>query len=87
MANSRSAKKRIRQTETRSERNRARRSRVRSYLRKVEEAILGGNKESAQEALRMAQPELMRGVTKGIFHKNTVARKMARLSARVKAIV
>ena len=87
MANTAQSKKRARQNERNKAVNKTRRSRVRTFLRKVEEEILGGNKESAQEALRMAQPELMRGVTKGIFHKNTVARKMSRLSARVKAIV
>ncbi|WP_380055216.1 30S ribosomal protein S20 [Falsihalocynthiibacter sp. SS001] len=86
MANSPQAKKRARQNERRFQVNKARRSRVRTFLRKVEEAIEAGNKEDATAALRAAQPELMRGVTKGIFHKNTVARKMSRLSARVKAI-
>lgn len=86
MANSPQAKKRARQNEKRFQINKARRSRVRTYLRKVEEAIESGDKDAATAALRAAQPELMRGVTKGIFHKNTVARKMSRLSARVKAI-
>lgn len=86
MANTPQAKKRARQNERRFQVNKARRSRVRSSLRKVEEAIASGNKDDATAALRAAQPELMRGVTKGIFHKNTVARKMSRLSARVKAI-
>ncbi len=66
--------------------NKARRSRIRTYLRKVEEAIASGDSEAAKAALRAAQPELMRGVTKGIVHKNTAARKMSRLSARVKSI-
>ena len=86
MANSPQAKKRARQNEARFQINKARRSRIRTFLRKVEEAIASGDKESATAALRAAQPELMRGVTKGVFHKNTAARKMSRLSARVKAI-
>jgi small subunit ribosomal protein S20 len=86
MANSPQSKKRARQNEKRFAVNKARRSRVRTFLRKVEEAIESGDKESASVALRAAQPELMRGVTKGIFHKNTIARKMSRLSARVKAL-
>ena len=86
MANSPQAKKRARQSERRFAINKARRSRVRTHLRKVEEAIASGDKAAAEAALRACQPELMRGVTKGIFHKNTVARKMSRLSARVKAL-
>ncbi|MEP5152415.1 30S ribosomal protein S20 [Planktotalea sp.] len=86
MANSPQAKKRARQNEARFQVNKARRSRIRTFLRKVEEAITSGDKDAASAALRDAQPELMRGVTKGVFHKNTVARKMSRLSARVKAI-
>ncbi|MEO0702063.1 MAG: 30S ribosomal protein S20 [Pseudomonadota bacterium] len=86
MANSPQAKKRARQNERRFAVNKARRSRIRTYLRKVEEAIASGDTDAASSALRAAQPELMRGVTKGVFHKNTVARKISRLSARVKAI-
>jgi small subunit ribosomal protein S20 len=86
MANTASARKRIRQTEKRSLRNRARRSRVRTFLRKVETAIAGGDKAKAQEALREAQPEMQRAATKGVLHDNTVARKLSRLSARIKAI-
>ena len=86
MANSPQAKKRARQNERRFEINKARRSRIRTSLRKVEEAIASGDKEAAASALRAAQPELMRGVTKGVLHKNTVSRKMSRLSARVKAL-
>lgn len=86
MANSPQAKKRARQNERRYEINKARRSRIRTYLRKVEEAIASGDQDAATAALRQAQPELMRGVTKGILHKNTVARKMSRLSARVKTM-
>ena len=86
MANSPQAKKRARQNEARFQVNKARRSRIRTFLRKVEEAIESGDKEAATAALRAAQPELMRGVTKGVFHKNTAARKMSRLSTRVKAL-
>lgn len=86
MANTPQSKKRARQNERRLEVNKARRSRIRTYLRKVEEAIASGDKEAAATALKAAQPELMRGVTKGVYHKNTAARKMSRLSARVKAI-
>lgn len=86
MANSAQSQKRARQTERRTEVNKARRSRIRTFLRKVEEAILSGNAEAAQEALRAAQPELMRGVTRGVVHKNTAARKISRLNARVKAL-
>ena len=86
MANTASARKRIRQTEKRTERNRARRSRVRTFLRKVEQAISGGEKTAAQEAFRAAQPEMQRAATKGVFHANTVARKLSRLKARIKAI-
>ncbi|MBX9702181.1 MAG: 30S ribosomal protein S20 [Acetobacteraceae bacterium] len=86
MANTASARKRIRQTEKRTQRNRARKARVRTYLRKVELAIAGGNEGAAREALREAQPELHRAATKGVLHRNTVARKLSRFSARVKAL-
>ena len=86
MANSPQAKKRARQNERRFAINKARRSRIRTFLRKVEEAISSGDGDAAKAALQAAQPELMRGVSKGVFHKNTAARKMSRLSARVKAI-
>ncbi|TQF00848.1 MAG: 30S ribosomal protein S20 [Spiribacter salinus] len=86
MANTTQAKKRARQNERRFAVNKARRSRIRTYLRKVEEAIASGDKDAASAALREVQPELMRGVSKGVFHKNTAARKMSRLSARVKAL-
>ncbi len=86
MANSPQAKKRARQNERRFQINKARRSRIRTHLRKVEEAIASGDKDAAQAALRACQPELMRGVTKGVFHKNTAARKMSRLASRVKAL-
>lgn len=86
MANSPQAKKRARQNENRFAINKARRSRIRTFLRKVEEAIETGDQAAAKAALAAAQPELMRGVTKGVFHKNTVARKMSRLSSRVKSL-
>jgi small subunit ribosomal protein S20 len=86
MANTPQSKKRARQNITRFQINKARRSRIRTYLRKVEEAIASGDKSAAAEALKTAQPELMRGVTKGVFHKNTASRKMSRLAARVKAL-
>lgn len=86
MANSPQAKKRARQTERRTAVNKARRSRIRTYLRKVEEAIASGDQSVASDALKSAQPEVMRGVTKGVLHKNTASRKISRLSARVKAL-
>jgi small subunit ribosomal protein S20 len=86
MANSPQSKKRARQSDARYAVNKARRSRIRTYLRKVEEALASGNQDAAAAALRVAQPELARGVTKGVMHKNTVARKMSRLSSRVKAL-
>lgn len=86
MANTPQSKKRARQGEARYAINKARRSRIRTFLRKVEEALASGDKEASAAALRAAQPELMRGVTKGVFHKNTAARKMSRLAARVKAL-
>ena len=86
MANSPQSKKRARQNEARYQINKARRSRIRTHLRRVEEAIASGDKDAATAALRAAQPELMRGVTKGVYHKNTAARKMSRLSSRVKAL-
>lgn len=86
MANTDQSKKRARQSEARYAVNKARRSRIRTFLRKVEEALAAGNQEAAATALRNAQPEMARGITKGVLHKNTVARKMSRLSARVKAL-
>ncbi|MBK1659455.1 30S ribosomal protein S20 [Paracraurococcus ruber] len=86
MANTASARKRIRQTEKRTLRNRARKSRVRGFLRKVEQAIAGGDHSQAQDALKAAQPELQRAATKGVFHPNMVARKLSRLSARIKSL-
>lgn len=86
MANTDSARKRIRQTEKRTARNKARKSRVRTYVRKLEEAIATGDKAAAQEAFRAAQPEMQRAVTKGTLHANTVSRKISRMSARVKSL-
>ena len=86
MANTAQAKKRARQNEARYAVNKMRRTRIRSQLRLVEEAIASGDKDAAVAALKTAQPEIMRGVTKGVMHKNTAARKMSRLSSRVKAI-
>ena len=86
MANTAQSKKRARQSEARQDINKARRSRIRTFLRKVEEALASGNADAAATALSAAQPELMRGVTKGVLHKNTASRKMSRLTSRVKAL-
>ena len=86
MANTDQSKKRARQIERRTEINKARRSRIRTFLRKVEEAIASGDQDAARSALQAAQPELMRGVAKGVYHKNTASRKISRLASRVKAI-
>jgi small subunit ribosomal protein S20 len=86
MANTPQSAKRARQAEARFAVNKMRRSRIRTFIRKVEEAIASGNADAAQAALKAAQPELMRGVTKGVVHKNTASRKMSRLAARVKAV-
>lgn len=86
MANTPQAKKRARQNEKRFQINKARRSRIRTFLRLVEEAIESGDKTVAAAALKAAQPELMRGVTKGVYHKNTASRKMSRLTSRVKSL-
>ena len=86
MANTAQSKKRARQAEARQDVNKARRSRIRTFLRKVEEALASGNADAAATALASAQPELMRGVTKGVLHKNTASRKMSRLTSRVKAL-
>lgn len=86
MANNASARKRIRQIERRTERNKARVSRMRTFIKKVETAVASGNKDAAASALREAQPEMQRAAGKGVIHKNTVARKISRLSARVKAL-
>ncbi len=86
MANTPSAKKAVRKIARRTEVNKARRSRVRTYIRKVEEAIAGGDKDAAAAAFKAAQPEIMRSVSKGVMKKNTAARKVSRLSAGVKKI-
>jgi len=86
MANSAQAKKRARQITRRTEVNKARRSRIRTFVRKVEEAIAGGDQKIASEAFQEVQPEIMRGVSKGIMHKNTASRKISRLSSRVKSL-
>ncbi len=86
MANTPQAKKRIRRNDRRAEVNGARVSRIRTFLKKVETAISSGNKTAAGEAFKEAQPELMRGVSKGVLHANTVSRKLSRLSSRIKAL-
>ena len=86
MANTPQARKRIRRNDRRAEINGARVSRIRSFLKKVEAAIAGGDKVAAKEALNEVQPELARGVARGVVHKNTAARKMSRLSKRVSAL-
>lgn len=86
MANTRSAKKMVRKIATRTAVNTARRSRMRTFVRKVEEAIASGDQKAAAEALKAAQPEIMRASQKGVLHKNTSSRKISRLSARVKAM-
>ena len=86
MANTAQSKKRARQSEARYAVNKARRSRIRTFLRKVEEALASGNQQAAATALQAVQPELARGVSKGVLHKNTVARKMSRLAHRVNTI-
>lgn len=86
MANHASAQKRIRRNARRATINGARRGRIRTFIKKVELALTAGNAQEAQEALKVAQPEIQRGVAKGILPKNTAARKISRLSARIKAI-
>lgn len=86
MANTPSAKKATRKIAARTKINTARRSRVRTYLRKVEEAIASGDQEAARAALRAAEPELQRAAGKGVFHKNLASRKVSRLAKRVKAL-
>ena len=86
MPHHKSAEKRLRQTETRTIMNRARMSRVRTFVKKVESAIETGDKGAAQSAFQLAQPELHRATTKGVLHKNTVARKLSRLAARINAL-
>ena len=86
MAHHKSAKKRIRQTESRTEINRSRESRIKTFIKKVETAIASGNSAAAKEALKSAQPEIMRGVTKGVLTRSTASRKVSRLAARVKSL-
>jgi len=86
MANTSSAKKRIRNTLRKTDINKSRRSRIKTFVRKVEDALELKDAKSAMDSLKAAQPEIMRGVTKGIFHKNTASRKISRLSSRIKAI-
>ena len=86
MANTASARKRIRQTKRRTARNQAIKSRMRTFVKKVETAIGGGDKSVAKAALAAAQPEMQRAAGKGVVHSNTMARKLSRLSARIKAM-
>jgi len=86
MANSPSSKKRALQAERRAEINKARRSRMRTFVRKVEEAIASGDQAAAAEALKTAQPEIMRSVSRGVLHKNTASRKVSRLASRVNGL-
>jgi len=86
MAQHQSAKKRIRRNARRADVNGSRVSRIRTFVKKVEEAIGAGDKAVAETALRAAQPEMQRGVSKGVFHRNTVGRKISRLSSRIKAM-
>jgi small subunit ribosomal protein S20 len=86
MANSPQAKKRARTAARRTEINKNRRTRIKTFIRRVEDAIAGGDQAAAEEALKNAQPEIMRGVTKGVWHKNTASRKVSRLAKRVKAM-
>ncbi|MCB5425762.1 30S ribosomal protein S20 [Altererythrobacter sp. CC-YST694] len=86
MANTPQARKRIRRNANRAEINGARLGRIRTFVKKVETAIDGGDKTAAAEALRSAQPELARGVARGVLHKNTAARKVSRLSKRIASL-
>jgi len=86
MANTTSAKKAIRKIAARTAVNKDRRSRMRTFVRKVEEALASGDKKAAEIALRAAQPEIMRAAQKGVIHKNTASRKVSRFSQRVKAL-
>ena len=86
MANTSSAKKSARKIAARTEINKSRTSRMRTFIRKVEEALAAGDKAAAQEAFAAAQPELMRAATKGVFHRNTASRKVSRLAQRVKSL-
>ena len=86
MANTSSAKKRIRRDERKSDINISRRSRIRTYIKRVEAAIEEGNRDAASAALKEAQPEMMRGVSRGVYKKNTAARKISRLSHQINKI-
>ena len=86
MANTSSAKKAARKIARRTEVNKVRRSRMRSSIRKVEEAIAGGDKQSAQDALKAAQPEIIRAANTGVIHKNAASRKVSRLAVRINTI-
>ena len=86
MANTPSAKKAARKMVRKTAVNKARRSRMRTFIRKVEEAIATGDRAKATEALRLAQPEIVRAAAKGVLHRNMAARKVSRLAARVKAV-
>jgi small subunit ribosomal protein S20 len=86
MATHPSAEKRHRQAERRTEVNRARVSRIRTFVKKVETALATGDKDAARAAFKDAAPEMQRGISKGVLHKNTVARKLSRLSAHIKAL-
>lgn len=86
MANTPQARKRIRRNDRRADINQSRVSRIRTFVKRVEQAIEAGGREQATAALEAAKPELMRGVTKGVLHRNTVARKLSRLSKRVQAL-
>ncbi len=86
MAHHASAKKRIRRNGRQEAVNRARRSRIRTFVKKIELALAEGNKDAATTAFREAQPEMQRGVNKGLLHQNTVSRRISRLNARIKAL-
>jgi len=86
MANTPQSKKRIRRNANRAEINGARMSRIRSFIKKVETACATGDKQAAADALKSAQPEMAKGVAKGVLHKNTAARKLSRLSKRVASL-
>ena len=86
MANTPQAKKRIRRNDRRSDINRTRVSRIRTFVKQVEAAIEAGDKAQALAAIQKVQPELARGVSKGVFHKNTAARKFSRLTRRIAAL-
>jgi small subunit ribosomal protein S20 len=86
MPSHKSAEKRVRVTAKRTAANKARRSQIRSAIRTVEEALAAGDKKAATEALKAAEPQIMRGVSKGVVHKNTGSRKVSRLTARLKGL-